>query len=142
MREFTKSVFSFSWALSLFGIQQTLNLMTPSKAAKALNNVTEATKGEMGETLKATFRAGDNLQRELVDLALGFSTGQSLNPSRWMRMTSDVMKQTAEVVGQGVQAATAGAKQAASGWRTTPASGPGHAPDPRAAAGPGPSSSA
>ena len=116
MRDFTKSMFSFSWAMSLFGIQQTLNLMRPSKAAEAFDNVTQATEGEMSDALKAAFRAGDNLQRELVDLTLGVFTGQGFNPGRWMRMTSDVMNQSAEAVGQGMRAATTGAQQASSGW--------------------------
>ena len=116
MRDFTKSMFSFSWAMSLFGVQQTLDLMRPSKAAKAFDDVTEATQAEMGDTLKAAFKAGDDLQRGLVDLALGVFTGQSFNPSKWMRMTSDVMNKSAEAVGQGIRAATVSAQQTASGW--------------------------
>jgi haloalkane dehalogenase len=71
MRGFAKSMFSFSWAVSLFGIQQTLNLLSPSKATKAFDNVAEAAEGEFDGWLKTVFRTGDELQRELVDLTFG-----------------------------------------------------------------------
>jgi hypothetical protein len=122
MRDFTKSVFSFSWALSLFGVQQALNLMRPSRAIGAFDKVTEASKKEMGDTLKATFKAGDDLQRGLMDMTVGIFTGQALNPGRWMKMTSDLMKQSAEAVGQGMRAASSSGQQGASGWGAASAS--------------------
>lgn len=141
MRDLTKSIFSLSWAMSLLGVQQTLNLMKPSKATEVFDKVTEATKREMDDPLKATFDAGDNLQKGLVDLTLGMFTGQSLNPSKWMRMTSDLLNQSAEVVGKGLRAATSGAQQAASGWGSRSAAGQNPGPDSKAAAGPGPAPS-
>ena len=137
MRDFTKSVFSFSWALSLFGFQQTLNIMNPSKAAKAFDHVTEAAMAGMGDPLKSTFKAADNLQRGMADLTPGLLTGEALNPSKWVKMTSDVINQSAEAVGQGIRAATSGGSQAASGWgpasgqsRASAASSPGAEPGP------------
>ena len=114
MREFTKSLFSFSWAMSLFGVQQTTNLMSPEKAVKAFESVTEATQTQFGEVMKSTFNAGDKLQRGAVDLALGPFTGEALNPGRWTRMASDMVKQSAEAVTKGVQSAASAARQAAS----------------------------
>jgi len=142
MRDFTKSVFSFSWALSLFGVQQTLNLMRPSKASQAFDNVTEATKQEMGDALKATLKAGDNLQRGLVDLTLGVFTGQAFNPSRLMRMTSDMLNQSAEAIGQSMRAATSGGKPGSPGWCPMPDNPRGLAQDGSATGRPGPGTSA
>lgn len=77
MRDFTKTMFSFSWAMSLFSIQQTLNLLRPSEATQAFDKVTEVVEGEFDNSLlKATFRAGDNLQRGLIDMTFGLFTGQ------------------------------------------------------------------
>jgi len=114
MREFTKSIFSFSWAMSLFGIQQTTNLMSPEKAAKAFNSVTEATEGQLADVMKTTFSAGDKLQRSAVDMTLGMFTGEALNPNKWMRMASDAAKQSAEAMTKGVQGVTSTVQQAAS----------------------------
>lgn len=114
MREFTKSIFSFSWAMSLFGIQQTTNLTSPEKVAKAFNSITEATEEQFGDLLKTTFNAGDKLQRSAVDLTLGMVSGEALNPNKWMRMASDAAKQSADAVTKGVQGVTSTVRQAAS----------------------------
>lgn len=59
MRDITQSMLRFSWAMSLFGVQQMANLLTPSRAAKAFEDVTQAAEGELGQMLKGAFRAGD-----------------------------------------------------------------------------------
>ena len=130
MRELTKSIFSFSWAMSLFGIQQTTNLTSPDKAAKALNSVTEATGAQLTDVLKSTFDAGDKLQRNAVDMTMGMMTGEALNPNKWMRMASDAAKQSAEAVTKGVQGVTSTVQQAASSATAQGSSaGTGSAPD-------------
>lgn len=114
MREFTKSIFSFSWAFSLFGLQQTANLLSPDKAARAFDSVTQATEGQISDPLKMTFNAANNLQRSAVDLAAGVLSGEGLNPSKFMRMASDAARQSAEAVTKGVQGVTSSVRQATS----------------------------
>lgn len=71
VREFTKSLFSFGLAVSLFGLKQVENVVRDSGAAeKSLDQATGAIAGELGATLDATFHAVDNLQRGLVGLLL------------------------------------------------------------------------
>jgi hypothetical protein len=76
MRDFTKSLTSYTWAMSVFGFQQMLNLMSlngngqSSRATQAFANVTEATSSQLGDTMRSVFRSGDNLQRAMVDLFL------------------------------------------------------------------------
>ena len=74
MREFTKSMTSYTWAMSLFGLQQMVNVFRPGKACESFDHVTKATEDQFGEALKATFRAGDNLQKGFVDMTLGMLT--------------------------------------------------------------------
>jgi hypothetical protein len=108
MRDLTKSVVSYSWSMSLFGVQQMVNLLRPSQATKAFDNVTQATEDEFGDVLKATFTVGDNLQRRLVDLSFSvFTLGGALNPSGGTQGTA-----------------------AASSTQATPTSGPGSQPQP------------
>ncbi len=85
MRELTKSLFSFSWAISLFGIQQVSNLFTPNdrnqpvgKATQAFDELTRATMDQLGSALESTFKAGDNIQRGLVGMFFSF-----LQPVTW-----------------------------------------------------------
>jgi len=127
MREFTKSIFSFSWAMSLFGVQQTTNLLSPAKAAKAFDSVTEATQGQFTDVLKTTFNAGDKLQRSALDMTLGMFTGEALNPNKWMRMASDAAKQSADAVTKGVQGVTSTVQQAATTATTQAAESAGSA---------------
>jgi hypothetical protein len=134
MREFTKSMTSYTWAMSMFGLQQMINVFRPGKATESFNNVTKATEEEFGDALKATFRAGDNLQRGLVDVTFGaltlgmFNRGGSGTTADIARQTAEALRQggravsqTAEAVTRTVQAGTSAATSAAqqtAGWAT------------------------
>ena len=138
MREFTKSMTSYTWAMSLFGVQQMVNVFRPGKAAESFNNVTKATEEQFGEALRATFRAGDNVQQGLLDVTFGMLT-LGMFDRGGARTTADVTRQTGEALRQGgrivsqtvdavsqtVQSATsavAGAAQQSAGWAATASS--------------------
>ncbi len=116
MRELTKSMISFSWAMSLFGIKQLANVLTPQKAAGSFSAVTGATEGQFGELLKPMFRAGDALQRGMVDMTFGFLTPQVLNPNWWLKMTSDAMQRSAKAFRQAGPGDASGSSSVSSGW--------------------------
>ena len=86
MREFTKSVMSYTWAMTAFGVQQTLNLFSVPRrgeqhpATEAFNNVARATSEQMDDAVRAFWRGGDNIQRGLVDLTFGVLTLGAFNP--------------------------------------------------------------
>jgi hypothetical protein len=87
MRELSKSVISFSWAMSLFGVQQLGNVVSggglgPTHAATAaFGEVTRCTEKQFGGLLRSTFRAADNLQRGLVDLTFTVLTLGAQRPA-------------------------------------------------------------
>jgi hypothetical protein len=115
IRDLTKSMLSFSWAMSLFGIEQLTNTLIPQspsqpnhRATTAFNAVTHAAEEQLGGVLKGVFKAGDQLQRGMVDLMLGFLSLEATNPSQIMRTTSDMMRRTTEAFGQGSQNSTPG----------------------------------
>lgn len=138
MREFTKSMMSYTWAMSLFGVQQMVNVFRPSKAVESFDNVTEATEEEFSDPLKAAFRAGDNLQKGMVDLTFslftfgvfdrggrgrgssGVASDVGQQSAEALRQGMRVAGQAADAVGQAVQGtayATAdAARQSAAGW--------------------------
>jgi hypothetical protein len=110
IRDLTKSMLSFSWAISLFGVEQLTNTLLPQspsqpnhRATTAFDAVTHATEEQLSGVLKGVFKAGDQLQRGMVDLMLGFLSLEASNPSQMMRMTSDIMRQTTGAFGQGLQ---------------------------------------
>jgi hypothetical protein len=129
MREFTKSMMSYTWAMSMFSVQQMVNLLTPQggrqnhPATDAFNNVSQCTVEEMGDAMRATFRLGDNIQRGLVDLTFGVLTlgaanrggggrdgagqwggGEARQGGGYGQQASNAAQQTAEAFRQGMGA--------------------------------------
>jgi hypothetical protein len=88
MRDFIKSTLRFSWAMSLFGVQQLENMVEDSsqqnnKTATAFDSITHATEEQLGGAIKDAFKAGDQLQSGMVDMMFGASPrgrGQSQPP--------------------------------------------------------------
>jgi hypothetical protein len=84
MREVAKSLFGFSWAVSLFGLQQVSKLMAPSAeesaTASELDEVSRAVQSHLSENLAEQFRAGDEWQRRVVDVLFDAGSLRSLDP--------------------------------------------------------------
>jgi hypothetical protein len=144
IRDLTKSMLSFSWAMSLFGAEQLTNMFIPQRpsqpnhrATTAFNAVTQATEEQLSGVFKGVFRAGDQLQKGMVDLMFGMLSLEAFNPSQMMRMTSDIMRQTTGAVGQGFQQSTSGLQQQ-TGWGPMPSPST-SGPQPQAGRGPMPS---
>lgn len=133
MRELTKAMLSFSWAMPLYGMRQMLNLSMPTDASRPLGKgtdsfaaVTDTMRGEMGPTMQGMFDAGDRIQRGMVDLMFSFVSPQAWDPSSWMKMTSDVMQSSMQGVGRVAQGAAAATSASGSGGG--PAAGAGSQP--------------
>lgn len=104
MNSMTKSLFSASWALSLFGIKQMTNLVTPHdpsrpshKAVEAFDVATQATGKGFDDMTHGLFAVGDELQRELIDLIASSMTVKALNPLNLfelplMRRSTDTLR--------------------------------------------------
>jgi uncharacterized membrane protein len=116
IRDFTKSVISFSWAMSLFGFKQLLNSAQPGKAAQSFESVTSATERELGEALKSTFRVGDNMQRGLVDLMFNILTLQIFTPGG-MQQAAQIFQRPGSGQSSGD---SSGSKQTGTGWGPMP----------------------
>jgi hypothetical protein len=140
MRDLTKAITSYTWALSVFGAQQAIGLLglggagSWNRNARALDHVTEATSNELGETMRAVFRAGDAVQRGVVDLLLapvsaglwpcGGSNGTPRNDSvrqagawgrqqDWTETAAGAARAGANMVGNAVDAGARGVRAAA-----------------------------
>src|SRR5438270_7635664 len=91
MRDFTKSLLSFSWAMSLFGMKQVANLASrpqeadaASPATEAFQNVSNAIVGQFGDSIRETFQAGDKLQREMVEAFFRVFSGAGAAGGGWL----------------------------------------------------------
>jgi hypothetical protein len=83
MRDFIKSTLRFSWAMSLFGVQQLENMVKDSSeqdnnTTTAFDSVIQATEEQLGGVIKQAFKAGERLQSEMVDTVFrSLPTGQA-----------------------------------------------------------------
>lgn len=83
MREVAKSAFSFSWALSLLGMEQAVSLFRPSQQGRGdvFEPITQVAVNQLDDSLKGMYRFGDNLQKQMFDMAFSL-----LNPSTLSKM--------------------------------------------------------
>ena len=134
MRDLTKSMLSFSWALPLFGMKQMMDMAAPRDPSRPFGRVTDSfeavtrtAQDQLGGAWNSAFRAGDQLQRGMVDLMFSFLSPEAWNPNRMMRTTSDVMQSSMNAAGHMAGAATGAAQgpwsAAGSAASTQPATG-------------------
>ena len=105
MRDLTKSFFSFSWTMSLFGLEQMTNILSEERSgnrreriARAFDAVRDATVGQLGKRTKSLYESGDKLQRETVDLMFDLSRPEELKPRKVVDRAADLVESTADAM--------------------------------------------
>ena len=122
MRELAKSMLGLSWAMSVFSAQQLGKLIAPSQEAidgaiAEVDEVSRFVQSRLTETMAQQFRAGDEWQRRLVDVAFSAGTPlqtldprplmqsfdsrsmmNAMDPSQIIKTGVDFVQQTAEAV--------------------------------------------
>jgi hypothetical protein len=94
MRDLAKSVVTLPWAMSMFGIQQMANLVSPNAGQRvagttaAFDAVTQATEQQLDGWMKQTYKVGHGVQNGLVDLMMG--QPPALDSSALMRMAAEM----------------------------------------------------
>lgn len=86
IRELTKSALSFSWAMSLLGLKQVINLGSGAQqngGGDLFSPVTQVAANQLDESMKGIYRSGDNFGARAVDLAFCW-----LNPLNWVNPNS------------------------------------------------------
>ena len=89
IRDFTKSAMSFSWALSLLGMKQAVNMLRPGQQREGddlFAPMTQIAVDQLDDSMKGIYRSGDSLQTRAVDMAFAWmSPANWLNPNTWLR---------------------------------------------------------
>ena len=85
VREVAKSLLGFSWAVSLFSLQQLSRLITPSPetpelARSELDEVSRVVQSHLSEPVARQFRVADEWQRRVVDAVFDAASLTSLDP--------------------------------------------------------------
>src|SRR6266852_5028644 len=101
MVELTKSMLSFSWAQTLFGAEQLMNLSRSpgsaargDKAAAGFDAVAYRTADQLTGILNDAFLVGDQFQRLTVDAAFGLLTRRGLDLNAPARLTGELLRQS------------------------------------------------
>ena len=112
MRALAKSMFSYSWGMSLFLAKQMVNVTMPTgdgnpfdKTAGAFDSVTKATVDQLGSTLKAAYNAGDTMQKGMVDIAFSMMSPGSWDPGRLMKLSAETLQKSAKAAQEAGQTA-------------------------------------
>ena len=123
MREFAKSALSFSWALSLLGINSAANMLKPEgqKSSSSFEPVTEVAVGQLNESMRGIYQYGDKIQARLVDTAFSW-----MNPANWTNMAS-FMRSGCPGQGSGRHSTSPGPHPGPSQASADPQADPGHA---------------
>jgi len=105
MRELAKSAVRYTWAMSLFGVQQAANVLALSncrqpgrKANAAFFSVKQAAEIQFDDLIFAAYEVGDEVQRGLTEIFFDTVTLRALNPGYVSTLTSAVVEQSQDTV--------------------------------------------
>jgi hypothetical protein len=119
MRELTKSMMSFSWAMSMFGLRRMGDLLLPqsgwNQAAASFDAITRTAREQLGAAAGSTFQAGDDLQRQAVDLVAGMFDMDSWNPARLLQMGTDALQRSVQAGSTALKSSAAAVSGATAG---------------------------
>ena len=81
IRDVATSVFRFSWAMGMLGVDQAANLLDRERGwqrgADSLDAVSSVATEHLGPTARRLYEAGDRLQSGLVDSAMSAARGMT-----------------------------------------------------------------
>ena len=105
MRDLTKSFMSFSWAMTLFGLDQVRHLVADDdsgersdRISQDLDAVTTAAKDRLSERNASMFDAGNTLQNDMVDLTFDIFRGEELKPRKMIDRAADFVEESADTL--------------------------------------------
>lgn len=96
MRDLAKSVLTLPWAISMFGVQQMANLVSPPSGdrlgttASALDAVSGRAAEQLDGLLKQTYSLGTGVQNGIVDLMMGKVPNVEFDPGVMMRTVAEM----------------------------------------------------
>ena len=105
MRETAKSMLRFSWALSVFGLDQLGKLVRDEDAGHrderiraAFDSLSSAAGQQLGQRTRGLYDAGDKLGRESVDLLFDLVRLADWKPAKVVERTADLVERSAEAL--------------------------------------------
>jgi hypothetical protein len=98
MRELAKSAVGYTWAMSLFGVQQAVNVLTPRRVNSAFFSVKQAAEIQFDDIVFAAYEVGDEVQRGLTNIFFDALALQAFHPNYLSNLTSTVIEQSQDTL--------------------------------------------
>ncbi len=106
MRELAKSMMRFSWAMSLFGMDQLSTLVSKdeddesqeSKVTSSFDNVSTTTGSHFSSRTRNLYDSGDKFQGEMVDVVFDFFSADSWSPRDVLNRAADIAENSADAL--------------------------------------------
>ncbi len=123
MREFVKSIASFSWALSVYGFSQAGNLLrglptkAPTlKATESFETTTGVIKDQFDAVDNAIFSPVNTVQTALIELTFNFLQPSTFNPKTVWETSQNLFKWGVGVATQFIPGGRIGTGGPPTGW--------------------------
>lgn len=86
LQDMTKSALSLSWALSLLGVKQAMNMVQPNQQpTNVFGPLAQAAAEQLDDSMKDIYRSGEQIQGRVVDMVFTVvKPGASTNPGAGM----------------------------------------------------------
>lgn len=107
MRDLTKSMFGFSLAMTLFGLEQLRTLLRDKQDDEPdredlirddLDAMSDDTQKHFGDRAQKLYESGDKFQREMVDLVFDIFKAKNFKAEKVFDLAADVAEKSAEVL--------------------------------------------
>jgi hypothetical protein len=105
MRDVAKAMVRFSWAMSVFGLDQMRKLVVEEysghraeQVKSALDSVSDSTERMFSERSRALYEAGDRLQQESIELIFDFARPRNWKASGVVDKAADAIDQSADAL--------------------------------------------
>lgn len=103
MRKLGQSMLRLGWAMSMLGVKGAVDMLSPEagaeRSAAALDAMKEAAEKGMGEEVSGFYRAGERMQKSVLDGVSQMSQGvEVLRPDRFLHGASEILRRSADLV--------------------------------------------
>ena len=105
MREMTKAMFRFSWAMSVFGVEQLRRLLSDEYQDRredeikgGFDSLSESAGQQFSKQSRSLYEAGDRFQQETVDLLFDFSRPSNWKAGKIVDKAADLVDRSAEAL--------------------------------------------
>jgi hypothetical protein len=105
VRDLAKSMIRFSWAMSMFGLEQMAKLVKEEHSGSreehisaAFDSVTKAAGRQFTGRVRSVFDAGDRLQSESVDFMFDMVRAENWKPDKVADKAADLAERSADAL--------------------------------------------